>query len=489
MSRATRRTCLLTTCAIGAGFIACGGVANAPAADAIALTQVADTVEVGHSDSLRAMLSSGTTVVADVSGIRWTSSNPAVFAVDSVTGVGVALAVAVPQSVVVTARFNNLHANLPVLVIPEVAGLRLLVSAKVALGHTVSPVAGLIGVPPFGKYSEASTSWGVQFESANPAVMRVNANGTLTAMSLGTARIRVTLHGKCDSADVAVLNGYPVNVIAGTDLFGVLDVNDSGEVVGNRASPTAILLRNGIQVALGACLARAINNRSQVLCGSGLYANGQSTDVFGSGPFAGTVTGMNENGEVFGLLSGPDSLRNRAFVWRTGTINVFARLEDGVSLTQTGQLNLSDNGLGQTASLYTLPLILRGQSATFLSPVGGRYAFARDINDAENVVGSTENMSLAGYAVLWPKSQSYNGVILGPRTTAATGISERDEIVGLGADGVFVWKAGVYDVLSDVVAEQGWTFLNSPVISRAGLIAVSGSNTDGRSGVVLVKLP
>lgn len=489
MSRTTRVACLFSTGAIVTALIACDGSSTGPAVDAIALKNVADTVEVGHSDSLRATLSAGTTAITDVSGIRWTSSNPAVFAVDSVTGVGVARAVATPQSVVVTARYNTLHADLPVLVIPEVVGLRLLVSANVALGHTVTPVAGLMGAPLFGPYSEASAAWGVQFETANPAVMRVNANGTLTAVALGTARIRVSLHGKRDSADVNVVNGYPITVIAGTDLFGVSDVNDSSEVVGSRGSPTAILLRNGTQVALGTCVARAINNRSQVLCGSSILANGQVTDVFGSGPFAGTLTGMNESGDVFGLLSAPDSLRNRAFVWRAGTFTVFARLDNGVSLMQTGQLNLADNGLGQTAATYSSPLILRGQGATFLSPVGGRYATARDINDAENVVGSTENTSLAGHAVLWPKAQSYNGIILGPRTTVATGISERDEIVGLGADGVFVWKSGIYNVLSDIVADQGWTFMNSPVISRGGIVAVFGSNADGRRGVVLVKLP
>jgi hypothetical protein len=489
MSRATRSACLLATCAVGAGLIACDGGSIEPPVDAIALGQVADTVEVGHADTLRATLNAGAAAVTDVSGVWWTSSNPAVFAVDSVTGVGMALAVAAPQAVVVTARYKTLHAELPVLVIPEVVGLRLLVSANVAVGHTVTPVAGLQGTPPSGTYSEASASWGVQFESANPGIMRVNTNGTLTAVSLGTARIRVTLHGKRDSADVAVMSGYPITMLAAADIFGVLDVNDSGEVVGNRASPTAILLRNGAQVVLGTCLARGINNRSQVLCGSSIYTNGQVTDVFGSGPFAGAATGINETGDVFGLLGSPDSLRNRAFVWRAGTINVYARLEDGVSLTQTGHLNVADNGLGQTASLYSSPLILRAQSATFLAPVVGRYAVARDINDAENVVGSTENTTLAGFAVLWPKSQSYNGIILGPRTTVATGISERDDVAGLGADGVFVWKAGVYTVLSDAVAEQGWTFANEPVISRTGIVAAFASNADGRRGVVLVRLP
>lgn len=486
MSRILSGAWLAVSCTIAAALNGCDRGVAEPTVDAIAIRQVADTVEVGQVDSLAVSLRAGATPVANIAGVRWASSNPDVFTVDSVTGVGVAKAVANPQTVTVTASYKALRAQLPVVVIPQVAGLRLLVSASIALGHTVTAVAGLSGAEPFGIYAEASSSWGVQFESANPGVIRVNADGTLTALALGTARVRVTLHGKRDSTDVTVMDGYPMNVLS-ADLFAVADVNDNGEVLGTRP-PATTLMRNSERIVLGICAPRGINNQSQVLCGSSVYANGQATDVFGSGPFAGSATGINESGDVFGLLTSPDSLRNRAFVWRSGIITVLGPPADGVSLMQTGRVNLADHGLAQSAFLYTYPMIMREAGYSFLAPPTGRYAYALDINDLENAVGSTENMRRSGFAVLWLKSQSFNGQVLGPRTIAATGISERDEVVGVAVDGAFVWKSGKYMTLSDVVSESGWTF-ETPAISRNGTVAAFGRNTDGRRGVVLVKLP
>lgn len=469
---------------------ACDSATTEPPVDSIAIRQVAETLEVGQVDTLAASLHAGASAVASGAQVRWTSSEPQVYAIDSVTGVGKAVKVVAPTSVTVTAAYQALQARTTVLVIPGVIRLKLVMSSALALGHTVRPVAGILGDPSFGLYTEASAAWGTRFESANPGVVRVNADGTLTAVSIGSTRIAVTIHGKRDSADVSVIGGYSLTYLSGTAGLRVIDVNDSATVLAAQlTSNQPTLLRSGQQQDLAGCQAKLLNNVGQVLCLEGLYDKGRITDLFLSGTPVGTPSGLNERGEVFGLLKSPDSLRNRAFILRAGTMEVLPALANGVSLTTTGQINLTGYGLAQISSLYTAPLILRAEGHIYLNSPAGRYANALDINDAGNVVGSSENMRRSGNAAIWRKSLGWNGEMLGPRTFAATAISERDEAVGLGDDGAFVWKDGKYTVLADVIAEQGWTFGGAPAVSRNGTIAVFGTHVDGRKGVVLVKLP
>ena len=90
--------------------------------------------------------------------------------------------------------------------------------------------------------------------------------------------------------------------------------------------------------------------------------------------------------------------------------------------------------------------------------------------------------------MLWLKSKGYIGQFLDERTSVATGISDADDVVGLGEDRAFLWRNGDYSILSDVVSERGWAFVRAPLISRNETIALSGTNVDGRKGIVLIKL-
>jgi len=111
------------------------------------------------------------------------------------------------------------------------------------------------------------------------------------------------VHGKRDSANVTVGPAYAVTLLPGTDGLRAVDVNDSGDVVAVGAlgfTAQSILIRGAQQVDLGACFVQGINNRGQVLCSSSIYENGVFTDLFASGGFDGSVTGIDESGAVLG---------------------------------------------------------------------------------------------------------------------------------------------------------------------------------------------
>lgn len=465
--------------------------------DGIAIRQVPDTLDAGQTVTFIPALRSGGTEVENTGAVRWTSSDSLALTIDSLTGVGLAKNVTAPTTVTVTARLDSLRATAKLVVFPKVPGVKILMSSSVAVGRAVAPTVllnTLQGEPftqqPAGSaFTQPIAGWGARFTSQNPAVLRVDSDGTLSGVASGASRVTVDLHGARDSLVVTVLPGYSLTFLPGTDGLRVVDVNDSGDIVAILSAPLqGKLIRGGQQTALGSCNVLGINNGGQVLCSTGVYDNGAFTDLFGTGAFQGFASGIDEKGFVFGLLTKPDSLRGRAFAWNSGTIDVYPLLGT-YGLVSTGHVAAGGSGIGlvpETLVPHAVPAVLRpiGQ-ATYLQGVGSKYSdrVANDINDAENVVGTVD-----GRAKLWLKSDGYKGQFLDTGLSTATAISEANDIVGGGPQGAFVWSGGRYVVLSDAVAEGGWSFSNSPVISRNGTIAVTGTNVDGRKGIVLVKL-
>ena len=497
---------LISGVALLAGVSACSSfLTERPVIDAIAIKQVADTLDSGQAVAFSASLRAGGVEVANDGALRWASSSPAVFSINSFTGAGQANDVSAPSTVTVTATLNALSATSSFVVFPKVPGVQILMSSSVAVGHAVTPTVLLntlqlstfTGQPTGWAFTQPISGWGARFESLNPAILRVNSDGTLTAVAPGTSRVTVNVHGARDSVSVTVLPGYTPMFLPGTDGLSVVDVNDNGDVVAMAGLAQSTLIRAGQKIDLGSCAVQGINNRGQVLlerswygppCPTRVYDNGLFTEVFGTGPFQGRASGIDEAGAVFGMLTAPDSLRGRAFLWRSGTFDVFPNV-GGMGLASTGRVAGGGIGIGRiyvSLSPSTLPQILRLNGKTgFLQGLGNRYdqTLANDINDAENVVGA-----VYGRARLWLKSDDYQGQFLDTGISTATGISEANDIVGGGPQGAFFWSGGRYVVVSDAVSEAGWSFSNSPVISRNGTIAVTGTNLDGRKGIVLVKL-
>lgn len=475
--------------AILIGVSACGSSMTErpvePPVDAITIRQVADTIDVGQTVAFSASLRAGGVEVANNGALRWASSSPDALNIDSLTGSGRASDVSAPSTVTVTAKLNSLSATSSFVVFPKVTGLTIVVPSDVAVGRTMTPKA-LVPSSQAGGPTQVSSAWGVRFESANPAALRINTDGTMSAIAPGTSRVTVDVHGKRDSANVTVIPGYAVTLLPGTDGVSVVDVNDGGDVVGS-SGVQSTLIRGGQQIALGSCDVQGINNRGQVLCSTKVYDNGVFTDLFEAGALQGRATGIDETGAVFGMLTQTDS---RAFLWRSGTIDVYPRY-GGAGLASTGRVAAGSTGLGTVLDLHPYATLLRPNGAVSCLCGGDHYSQANDINGSENVVGFSgkfDGRYIVRAAIVWLKSDGYNGRFFDSRASSATGISEGNDVVGGGGDGAFLWKDGRYDVLSDVVSEGGWTFAGSPQISRNGTIAVSGTNIDGRKGIVLIKL-
>jgi hypothetical protein len=396
--------------------------------------------------------------------------------------------------------------------------IALFMSSTIATGRTIAPVVGAYRDTIFAslRFFYPGADAGLPaFESSDPGVLHVNGDGTITAVAAGSAYVKASLLGKRDSLLVSVIPGYSIALLPASDSVSLVDVNDAGEVAGyiypTSAADFATSPRGGVRftvgqrVDLGDCYPVAINNAGQIACNTGfpgggnystpgghithpaIYTGGAITFPFGSGPDApsGTVTGITESGHIYGRFDSatPDpALRSRTYVGGAGGIDYLGQL-----VGSTGKINGLLHGVAVSgpACLYCAALVIRPEGTAVL-PGLGRFGSASDINDSDDVIGSSEFLSIGGAGpVLWRKANQWTPETFNPRVDGLSAISESDEIVGMGADGAFVWDAGRVTNLSDAVAEPGWTF-SAVTISRAGVIAARGVHaTHGRSIVVI----
>ena len=161
------------------------------------------------------------------------------------------------------------------------------------------------------------------------------------------------------------------------------------------------------------------------------------------------------------------------------------------SVNATGRINSLLHGAATSGAscLYCAALIIRLEGPVGLGGLG-RYSSAFDINDADNVIGSGEDFSIHGSRpMLWRKSNGWKAELFSPRVAGLLAISERDQIVGTGADGSFVWEAGRYTVLADAIQPEGWKISAPIAISRSGVIAARGQHPTLGRGIVIIRLP
>ena len=414
----------------------------------------------------------------------------------------------------------------PAVPTPLIHSLVLFMSSTVASGRTLTPVVGAyknwssLWNAPVDFYYPAPADGLPGFESSDVRVVRVNADGTLTAVGMGSAYVKVALYGKRDSLLVSVIPAYSVTLLAATDSVSVVDVNDAGDVAGfiypgyvtpfDRSKPfdgttrTGVLVTGGRRIDIGDCFPSAMNNAGQIACNTGfpngadgnaagahpaIYANGAITFPFGSTVDAptGTVSGVTESGRIYGRFDSANAdsiLRYKTFVGGPNGIDFLAP-----SVSRTGKINglLHGAAVSGPSCGYCQALIIRRDSVRSLAPVSGRFAGARDINDSDDVIGYSEDMSLAtGGGTLWRKANQWKAESFSKRVDSLMAISESDQIVGMGDDGAFVWADGRLTNLSDAVADAGWKF-SSPVISRSGVIAARGEHPLLGPGVVVIR--
>jgi hypothetical protein len=212
-------------------------------------------------------------------------------------------------------------------------------------------------------------------------------------------------------------------------------------------------------------------------------------------PFAesvtGEVTGISESGRIYGRYVGPSGTTAGVFIGGSAGMEYTIPGSTG----STGSINTQLHGVSLTSScMYCSAIIVRPEGPSPVYLFGrGRFSSATDINDADDVIGGGEDMSMySGQAYsgafLWRKANGWKPETFSPRAGTLIGITEQDEILGAGLDGPYVWDAGRYTFLADAVKEPGWKFQDL-TISRSGVVAAYGEHPSLGKGVVVIRLP
>jgi hypothetical protein len=296
--------------------------------------------------------------------------------------------------------------------------------------------------------------------------------------------------------------GLAVTFVDGTDGVTVTGVNDAGDVIGRFANGGAeVRIHQGVVEDLGSCRPLGINNAGQIACavalpctGScvsstpGIYSSGTLTTPFGT--TSGQATGINEAGAILGYTYDP-----------TNSYRVFVRTADGaVSYRPQGpswggwtyDLNASLDALVQDAAqLYPTATIQRATGTiSLVCDYGRRVTKPSQLDDAGDAVGTCMSPYMGsnhgGGARVWRAATQWKPEMPSYGAQDATGISEDSHVTGNGDDGPFVWHDGRYTILSQALADAGWTLTSAAAISRNGKVAAIGEHTSGKKGVVLI---
>jgi hypothetical protein len=310
---------------------------------------------------------------------------------------------------------------------------------------------------------------------------------------------------------VSVAPGYELTLLPATDSITPVDINDAGDVAGfiypgyvyPGTVQTGVLLRGGQRIDLGNCYPAAMNNGGQIACNQyapggtvrpahpAIYDNGTITFPLGSADGApeGLVTGISESGHLFGLLNGgSDPAMRGQFAAGPGGIDY--RWE---RTTRSGKINSLLHGVGSSGPPcgYCQAMVFSPEGTSFPRAIGGRYGEAVDINDADDIIGLSEDMSIGGARpTLWRKASQWAPERFPRRVTLLSAISERGQVVGMGFDGAIIWDAGRTTFLEDAVQDPGWTFGEPVAINRSGTrIAARGVHPTIGRGIVVIHLP
>jgi hypothetical protein len=260
-------------------------------------------------------------------------------------------------------------------------------------------------------------------------------------------------------------------------------LNDRGDVVGGdwvwRHGTVRHLSRPG-----GHETARFINNRGQV-AGSRVNADGLSvtfrwhdgrfTDIVGPAGWHSWPAGLNERGDVIGILFDQDFVVGRGFIWRDGVLTVIDAGDEATfpeAVNERGEVVGSALFPGYTGPEFRPFRWARG-AITDLMPPGQRTpdgAYATAINDAGDIVGEVANQ-----AVLWRDGRM---VPIRPDglsgSSRANAINERGDVAG-----ILTWATSGIIHQSAYRWRAGTVLLSEPVTGDARA-SVAGIDDHGR---------
>jgi probable HAF family extracellular repeat protein len=297
----------------------------------------------------------------------------------------------------------------------------------------------------------------------------------------------------------------------GSTAYGI---NDSGQVVGsaktNSSTYHAFVYSNGSMTDLNPAGASssdayAINNSAQVSGryrdpvasteSAAIWTDGQATPL---GTLAQQSSGegwaINSSGQVAGSFLSPTAHMSHAFLYDNGTLNDIGTL--GGKYGYARGINDSKDvvGFGTNAAGKWHAFIYRNGIMSDIGTLGGSESYAQAINNSGQAVG---------YASLADDSQYsaflyYNGVMtdiggLGGFSVAYA-INDRGQVVGssrlAGSSTVhaFLWEGGAMTDLNTLLAPEysGWTLTFARGINEGGWICGEAVTPDGQTHAYLL---
>jgi probable HAF family extracellular repeat protein len=268
-------------------------------------------------------------------------------------------------------------------------------------------------------------------------------------------------------------------------------INNRGEVVGIAEDPpdfcddtTAVLWRNGVIVNLGPHVAQDINDRGQVIGFLDLAAltgffwdDGVRTELTLGGDSR--ANAINERGQVVGTsqllpFTGPF----HAFLFQDGSI-VDLGVLPGHNASSANDINEHEQIVGSSWSESAADEVVVERAALWedgvivdLGSLGGDFSEAIGINNRGQIIGTS--MTAAGHqrAFLWQDGLMTDLGTLGGNVSTAIAINRRGQVIGTSttADGQthgFLWDDGFMRDLG--------TFIPRKINRRGQLIGDVGS--------------
>lgn len=169
-----------------------------PPVDSVEVSPSSATLFVGQTRAFTAQLRDATGALVTGRVVRWSTANPTVATVDSITGVVTAVALGA-TTVRATSEGQFDEATLTVVAVP-VRSVRVSPdSAVVQAGATTAYTA-----QTFDSIGGLLTGRVVTWSTASSAVATVNGSGTVSGVSVGSTTVRATSEGVFDDAGVRV---------------------------------------------------------------------------------------------------------------------------------------------------------------------------------------------------------------------------------------------------------------------------------------------
>jgi probable HAF family extracellular repeat protein len=290
------------------------------------------------------------------------------------------------------------------------------------------------------------------------------------------------------------------------------DINDKGQIVGFQ-----YLWDNGMLAEIGflpgsnSTQANSINNLGQVVGSSGLLGSSSTNRAFiwqdgimsslGTPPASictfchyTTANDINDQGQVIGDLIVPSAYPNQlGFVWANGSLTDAIAADSttsAIAINDAGNVLINGADLGRNWSAIwdngNLTQLNR------LPELGGRFSSAKDINNADQVIGSLTLLSgVRGgiYTMLWTgDTVTELGNLF---SFSANSINDSTLVVGASRSNnstsyASLWEDGeLFDLNTLIPADSGWELLSASKINNKNQIVGTGKINGESRGFLL----